>query len=380
MKKPFWGVFAFITALLIITAIYSNSRIKRDVPILLVKKDINASSDIVQAEILSYEEICEGIIYDINNSNDKILVALAMQTDPQTGLSSDKQYMSTNLYDVKTSQMKLFNFDLTDHVSACFDENMLGVYYLSMDKNQDRAIMYTTIDNNKTKIIAGKEEKITTGIIRAGKYVIYGTNDGKIKIADSKDYKKIIYEMGDKYTVKKIRYFVKSQICIVQAENKNNNQNPLFMIDTANGDMRLIDINVIDFDTDENGYSVVYITKIGQDENQIYLYDITSNARKFEKSGLIENVFFNKSGDAIAYIEKTKTEATVFNIGLIIKNGKKNIRIISDIKLSNKKLVFVDDYIIYFSEMTSKTAELNTTPIHEYKIKKIVFSLLDEIK
>jgi hypothetical protein len=283
--------------------------------------------------------------------------------------------MSTNLFDENTSQMSIFNFDLTDHVSVCFDSTLSGAYYISSDANQHRKLMYTTIDNNKTITVASEDENITTGIVKAGSYVVYGTSDGKIKLANADGYKKLLYKLDDKYTIKKVRYFVKSQICIVQAENTNNEQNPLYMIDIASGDIRVIDIDIEDFDTNEDSYSVVYISQI-TDNKQIYLYDISSDTRQLEKVGeLIENVFFNYQGDKIVYVERTKEGATSFNIGLIIKNGLNNIRLISDVKLANRKIIFDNDNTIYYSEIRSTSEDDAKTVTTEYEILKCTFSL-----
>ncbi|NMC56817.1 MAG: hypothetical protein GYA50_06325 [Eubacteriaceae bacterium] len=373
MKKTILGVLAVIAILSAVGILYSNSYIRRDVPV-LVDKDNDVTQNVTQANISSYDDVCDGIIYDINDDNDKFLVTLPIQTDIQTGLQADKSYMSVNLFNSKTSQMRLFNFDLTDHVSACFDKDIGGVFYISSDKNQNRKLLYTTIDGSKTKTIAGKEEYISTGVVRSGDYVIYGTSDGKIKLADKDGNKKILYEMDDRFTIKKVRYFSKSQLCIVQAENKSNSQTPLFMIDTAAGDIKVIDNNVEDFDANESSYSIVYISKL-EDENQVYLYDIFNAARKFEKSGLMENVFFNDAGDMIAYIERVKKEATAFNIGLIEKNGVNNIRIISDVKLSNKKIIFKGENTIYYSELVNLSDKTNSVTNIEYKVEKCVFSL-----
>lgn len=373
MKKIIIGVLAVIAILSTVGILYSNSYIRRDVPV-LVDKDNDVTQSMTQADISSYDEICDGIMYDINDKNDKFLVTLPIQTDIQTGIQADKEYMSVNLFDSKTSQMRLFNFDLTDHVSACFDKDLKGAYYISSDKNQNRKLLYTTIDGSKTKTIASKDEYITTGVTRIGDYVIYGTSDGKIKLADSEGNKRILFEMDDKFIIKKVRYFSKSQFCIVQAENKSNSQAPLFMIDTASGDIKVIDNNVEDFDANEESYCIVYISKL-EEENQVYLYDIFNAARKFEKSGLIENVFFNDGGDIIAYIERVKKEATIFNIGLIEKNGANNIRIISDVKLSNKKIIFKGENTIYYSELVNSTDKTNSVTNIDYKVEKCVFSL-----
>lgn len=373
MKKTIIGVLAVIVILSSVGILYSNSYIRRDVPV-LVDKDNDVTQNMTQTNILSYDEVCDGMIYDINDDNDKFLVTLPTLTDIQTGLQADKEYMSVNLFNTKTSQMRPFNFDLTDHVSACFDKDISGVYYISSDKNQNRTLLYTTIDGSKTKTIAGKEEYISTGVVRAGDDVVYGTSDGKIKIADKDGNKKILYELDDRFTIKKVRYFSKSQLCIIQAENKSNNQTPLFMIDTASGDIKVIDNNVEDFDANESSYSIAYISKL-EEENQVYLYDIFNAARKFEKSGLIENVFFNDRGTLIAYIERVKKEATIFNIGLIEKSGSNNIRIISDIKLSNKKIIFKGKDTIYYSELLNSSDKASSVTNIDYKVEKCVFSL-----
>lgn len=372
MKKTIVGVLLVIAILSSVGILYSNSYIRRDVPV-LVDKDNDVTQNMTQANISSYNEVCAGMIYDINEDSGKFLVTLPTQTDIQTGLQADKAYMSANLFNAKTLQMRPFNFDLTDHVSACFDKDISGVYYISSDKNQNRTLLYTTIDGSKTKTIAGKEENISTGVVKAGDYVIYGTSDGKIKLADKDGNKRILYEMDDRFVIKKVRYFYKSQLCIVQAENKSISQTPLFMIDTAAGDIKVIDNNVEDFDVNESSYSIVYISKL-EEANQVYLYDIFNASRKYEKSGLIENVFFNDSGSKIVYIERVKKEATIFNIGLIEKNGANNIRIISDVKLSNKKIIFKGKDTIYYSELVNSSDKNSVTNI-DYKVEKCVFSL-----
>lgn len=374
MKKVFSAITAVIIVLACVGILYSKSIIKRDVPILVEDSD-NVSENMEQANILSYNEVCQGLLYDINEDEGKYLVTIPMQGDIQAGIETGKEYMSTNLFDENTSQMSIFNFDLTDHVSVCFDSTLSGAYYISSDANQHRKLMYTTIDNNKTITVASEDENITTGIVKAGSYVVYGTSDGKIKLANADGYKKLLYKLDDKYTIKKVRYFVKSQICIVQAENTDNEQNPLYMIDIASGDIRVIDIDIEDFDTNEDSYSVVYISKI-TDNKQIYLYDISSDTRKLEKVGeLIENVFFNYQGDKIVYIERTKEGATSFNIGLIIKNGLNNIRLISDVKLANRKIIFDNDNTIYYSEIRSTSEDDAKTATTEYEILKCTFSL-----
>lgn len=374
MKKVFSAITAVIIVLACVGILYSKSIIKRDVPILVEDSD-NVSENMEQANILSYNEVCQGLLYDINEDEGKYLVTIPMQGDIQAGIETGKEYMSTNLFDENTSQMSIFNFDLTDHVSVCFDSTLSGAYYISSDANQHRKLMYTTIDNNKTITVASEDENITTGIVKAGSYVVYGTSDGKIKLANADGYKKLLYKLDDKYTIKKVRYFVKSQICIVQAENTNNEQNPLYMIDIASGDIRVIDIDIEDFDTNEDSYSVVYISQI-TDNKQIYLYDISSDTRQLEKVGeLIENVFFNYQGDKIVYVERTKEGATSFNIGLIIKNGLNNIRLISDVKLANRKIIFDNDNTIYYSEIRSTSEDDAKTVTTEYEILKCTFSL-----
>lgn len=374
MKKVFSTITVVIIVLTCVGILYSKSVIKRDVPVLVEDSD-SVSENMEQANILSYNEVCQGLLYDINEDEGKYLVTIPMQGDIQAGIETGKEYMSTNLFDENTSQMSSFNFDLTDHVSACFDSTLSGAYYISSDANQHRKLMYTTIDNNKTITVANEDENITTGIVKAGSYVVYGTSDGKIKLANADGYKKLLYKLDDKYTIKKVRYFVKSQICIVQAENTNNEQNPLYMIDIASGDIRVIDINIEDFDTNEDSYSVVYISKI-TDNKQIYLYDISSDTRQLEKVGeLIENVFFNYQGDKIVYVERTKEGATSFNIGLIIKNGLNNIRLISDVKLANRKIIFDNDNTIYYSEIRSTSEDDAKTVTTEYEILKCTFSL-----
>jgi hypothetical protein len=368
------AIAGIIAVLICVGILYSKSVIKRDVPI-LVEDDNNVSENMIQANIVSYSEVCKGILYDINEDDAKYLVTIPMQSDLQTGIETGKEYMSTNLFDENTSQISIFNFDLTDHVSTCFDSVMAGAYYISSDANQHRKLMYTTIDNTKTITIASEDENISTGIVRAGSYVVYGTSDGKIKLSNIDGYKKLLYKLDDKYIIKKVRYFIGSQICIVQAENTDNEQNPLYMIDTASGDIRVIDINVEDFDANEESYSVVYISKI-TDNNQIYLYDISSDTRQLEKSGtLIENVFFNDQGDKIIYIERTKEEATSFNVGLVIKNGLNNIRLISDVKLANRKIILDNANTIYYSEIRSTTEENSKTVNTEYSVLKCTFSL-----
>jgi len=374
MKKVLITITSIIVVLVCVGILYSKSVIKRDVPILIEDED-NISENMIQANIVSYNQVCEEILYDLNEDEGKFLVTIPMQSDIQTGIETGKEYMSTNLFDEDTSQMSIFNFDLTDHVSACFDSAMAGAYYINSDANQHRKLMYTTIDNNKTITVASEDENITTGIVKTGNYVVYGTSDGNIKLANADGYKKLLYKLDDKYTIKKVRYFVRSQICVVQAENTDNEQNPLYMIDTANGDIRVIDINVEDFDTNEDSYSVVYISKI-TDNNQIYLYDISSDTRQLEKSGeLIENVFFNDQGDKVIYIERTKEGATSFNIGLIIKNGLNNIRLISDVKLANRKIILNNDNTVYYSEIRSTTEDNSKTVSTEYSVLKCIFSL-----
>lgn len=379
MRKYIVAISFVVVLIFVLGVLHTKFYIKRDVPILVERTQVATTTSIIQADILSYTEACPGIIYDIEGQTGNCLVTLPMQSDVQAGIDAGKKYMSVNLYNAATKQMRVFNFDLTNHISACFAQDMAGVYYISYISNettQRREVMYTTIDNSKTVTVSSADEKVSTGINRAGDNVVYGTSDGKILLANANTEKKQIFAMDERFSIKKVRFFANAQLCIILAENQKTKQSPLYVVDVKNENMKIIDTNARDFDANEKNEAVIYIAKT-TDGDQVYLYDIYENRKTYLKSGLVENVFFDESGNKAAYLERAKEEASTFHIGLIdLSSGITNIRLVSDIRLSNRKIVWSGENRILFSEHGTLTAAKESANENsDYIVKKCEFSL-----
>lgn len=375
MRKYFAAILAVALVVVALSIAYTKLYIKRDVPILVERTQVATSTAIVQADIVSYEAVCSGIIYDIDQNSGNYLVTLPMQSDIQTGIDAGKKYMSVNLYNASTKQTSVFNFDLTNHISACFAEDATGVYYISSDARQRKELMYTTIDNSKTISIAGGDEKISTGICRVGENIVYGTQDGKIVLANAAGEKKELFALNEQTAIKKVCFFPTSQWAIVLVENQKTKQTPLYVIDITNKNMKNIDLNAEDFDANEENALIVYITK-SESGNQIYSYDIRKNRKTYLKSGLVENVVLSPSGEKVAYFERTKDGASTVHIGLVdLTNGIANIRLVTDVRLSNRKIVWSGENIILFSEHRSLTTKSETGESLEYVVQKCEYML-----
>lgn len=370
MRKYFAAILAVAVVVIVLSITYTKLYIKRDVPILVERTQVATSTAIVQADIVSYETVCPGIIYDIDQNSGNYLLTLPMQSDIQTGIDAGKKYMSVNLYNASTKQTSVFNFDLTNHISACFAKDATGVYYISSDARQRKELMYTTIDNSKTISIAGGDEKISTSICRAGESIVYGTQDGKIILVNAAGEKKELFALNEPIAIKKVCFFPTSQWAIVLTENQKTKQTPLYVIDITNKNMKNIDLNVEDFDANEEKALIAYITK-AESGSQIYSYDIRKNRKTYLKSGLVENVFFSPSGEKAAYFERTKDGASTVHIGLVdLTSGIANIRLVSDVRLGNRKIVWSGENTILFSEHRSLTTKSEIGESLEYVVQK----------
>ncbi len=382
MKKYFSVILIVVALAAVLSTVHTKLYIKRDIPILVERTQIATSTSIDQANIVSYEQVCPGIIYDVDQTSGNYLVTLPMQSDIQTGIDAGKKYMSVNLYNVSTKQTSVFNFDLTNHISACFAKDMAGVFYVSSDARQRRELMYTTIDNSKTVSIAGADDKISTEISRAGEETIYGTQDGKIVLANAAGEKRIIFDLGERLSVKKVCFFPQSQLVVCLSENQKTKQTPLHVIDITNKKMKTIDSTTEDFDANEETATIVYITK-AEGGSQIYSYNIHQNRKTYLKSGLVENVFFSPSGNKAVYIERAKDGASTIHLGLVdLKNGIANIRLVSDIRLSSRKVVWSGEDTILFSEQRNLATKPETGETFEYVVQKCEYrvELTDEQK
>lgn len=369
MKK---NSFLFIIALLLLFSLSACNCVLIEKDSVTQYKPINqAQEEDVKVQILSYTGICNGIIYDYIEDYSRIIFA-------QNTSSDENEVLNLFNYNTETKKDEAYIADIKDNIDAKYDSVSNGIYYVEYNKNTNTSrIMWTDLNNKITTGITDliNSQDLCWYLTKDGN-VLYAAGDGRIYFADKNGVYNI-YNISSNVTIKKIGYLPKDKNVVFLSHDTQTNSNILYRMSLAEDKKTLIpmELNITDFETDENNDKIAYIKTNSTGLPILYSYDFNTGIKHQIYKGNIQKISLSPNGKYCAIITNPTDSLPIISLWLLSTDNDfkpsqlvVNINPIGNINWSKTK----ND--IYFS-VTEENNEKN-----EYSIMKLNFRLKNDVK
>lgn len=337
----------FITLTLFLFSGCQNLFIPTNVPVILHNNQILSEPSPQQITIQSYTMIASGIVQDITNSGNNLIL-----------LNSGSTY-NINTYNTETMQTTSFSNSDKIVLNALYDTFDTGMYYTekltdTATGNTDSQILWSDINKNITRVISLPEENVSQyfGIGDLGQ-VVYANNNNQIILADNESNRQV-YNLLNNYNIINIDYIgtEKGFVFIAtdpQDEEKTNLYYAKIKDDSAELTATLISENVSSFDINDLTNQVLFIKNNG-DSNTIRAWQTNILNPTSIASGNYNSARFTPNGERIIFTQFTpNSDSHTESIWIMDANGKNALQLTAPLNINSQIICHPYQSILFFS-------------------------------
>ncbi|AFA48065.1 TolB-like translocation protein [Acetobacterium woodii] len=337
----------FITLTLFLFSGCQNLFIPANVPVILHNNQVLSEPSPQQITIQSYTMITSGIVQDITNSGNNLIL-----------LNSGSTY---NIDTYNTETMQTTSFSNSDKIvlNALYDTFDTGMYYTEKltdpaTGNTDSQILWSDINKNITRVISLPEENVSPyfGIGDLGQ-VVYANNNNQIVLADNESNRQV-YNLLNNYNVINIDYIGTERGFVFiatdpQDEEKTNLYYAKIKDDSAELTASLISENVSSFNINDLTNQVLFIKNNGDSKTirtwQTNILNATNIA-----SGNYDSAQFTPNGERIIFTQSTSnSDSHTESIWIMDANGKNVLQLTAPLNINSQIICHPYQSILFFS-------------------------------
>jgi len=354
-------VFCFVLLSLFITSGCQNLFIPVNVPVVLRNNPTSNDPLPQQVSIQSYTMIAPGIVQDITNSGNNLI------------LFTFGTFYNIDTYTIETMQLSSFVNSDKRPLSAFYDTFDTGIYYAEklvdpLTGSIDTQIVWSDVNKNTTRIISLPEENVIQrfGIGDSGQ-VVYANNTSQIVKADSEGNRQI-YKLLNNYNILAVDYINKEKVVVFMATDPQNEERTNLYyakLDDASSELSstLIADNVSSFDINDLNNQVVFV-KNGGDSQTIRTWDTNATNSSSIADGSFGSVRFTPNGERIVFTQTTpNSDAQSKSIWIMDTSGKNPLQLTAPLSLNSEIICHPYKSMLFFSVEKSSNS-INSTDDH----------------
>ena len=350
--------FVFVVTTAIVTSGCQNVFIPSNRPVVIKEAVSSALRSTHQISIQSCNEIASGVVQDISNSGNNIIV-----------LNSGTTF-TIDLLNTDTRQLSAFINSDKKELSALYDTHDTGIYYIQKvvepaSENVNSQLLWTDINKNITRIISTPEENVNQFFaINESGQVVYVNNSNELILADSGGNRTVYQPIRD-YSILSVDYIEDAKGFVFMAydpakEEKTN----LYYAKIEDGSLELspslVVENVINFDINKVTNQVVFI-KNSSEYQTIGTWKTDDTKTTTIATGNFGTANFTPNGENIFYSQYSANyDSQSQSIWMMNANGDNPLQVTAPLNLNSQLICHPNKSILYFS--VEKNAEsANTT-------------------
>lgn len=359
----------FILATLFISSGCQNLFVPSNVPVVLRNDAALNESASNHINIQSYTLVSSGIVQDITNSGNNMIL-----------FNSGETY---NIDIFNTDAMQLSSFVNSDKMvsSALYDTFDAGIYYAEklidpLTGNVDSQIIWSDINKDTTRVISLPEENVTQyfGIGDSGQ-VVYANNNNQIVLANSEGNRQV-YDVLNNYNILAIDYIYDEKgFVFIATDPQNEEQTNLYYAkindDTTKLTSALIADNVESFSLNDLTNQVVFIENNGKSQALRTWNTHTLNSTAIA-NGNYGSARFTPNGDRIVFTQSTpNSDSQAESIWIVDANGQNPLQLTAPLNINSQIICHPYKSELFFSveknsDSLSPTEE--RTPSQTYQL------------
>lgn len=340
-------LFCFIVLTLLMSSGCQNIFIPTNVPVILRNDSVMNESSSKQISIQSYTMVSPGVVQDITNSGNNIILFTSSTTYNIDTYNTDAQQLSSF---VNSDKLVL---------SALYDSFDTGIYYAEklidpLTGNEDSQIIWSDINKNTTRVISLPEENVTQnfGIGDAGQ-VVYANNNNQIVLANSEGNRQV-YDVLNNYNILAVDYiFDEKALVFIATDPQNEERANLYYAqikdDTTDLSASLIAENVSGFDINDLTNQVVFVKNNG-DSQTIRTWKTSASNSTGIVTGNYGSARFTPNGDRIVFTQSTpNSDSQLESIWIVDTDGKNPQQLTAPLNLSSQIICHPYKSELFFS-------------------------------
>jgi hypothetical protein len=367
---------AFVLSLLLVILIFSgcqNIFIPANVPVVLRGVSGSGQTFPNQVNIRSYGVVAPGIVQDITNSGNNIILFTAGSTyDIDTYNTDTFQYSSLVNSDKRQTNARYDSFDS-------------GIYYVvelidPLTNNVGSQILWTDINQSITRIISLPEENVIKyfGIGESGQ-VVYANNNNQIILSDNEGNRQIYTDFNN-YSILAVDYIKDEKGFVFLAfDPRNEEQTNLYYAalkdDNRELNPRLIAENVTDFDVNKITNQVVFI-KNGSDGKTIRTWNTKSQESNLIATGNYQSASFTPAGDRVVFTQSgLNHDNESESIWIMNSDGKSPMKLTAPLDLSSQIICHPYKNILFFSVEKRSNSIDSKNDFNQSQIYQLIYEI-----
>ncbi len=360
MLKPNRLLPFFLLVTLFLMTGCQNILIPTNVPIVIDENPNSELSSPLEATILSYDAVSNGIVQDISYSGSQLIVLNA-------GDATSPYLIST----LDTTNFILTPFINSDkrQSSAIYDSFDTGIYYIeeTNDINTNTIgsqLAWSDLNKNTTRIISSSEENVLAkfGTAESGK-VAYANNRNELVLADNQGQQRV-FTNTKSYSLLKLAYLKNEPGFVFIATNTTDEEktNLYFASLPKEGNQLspiLIAENTIYFSINDLSNQVIFV-KNNLDSQTIETWQLGDIRPTTLATGSFGSAQYTPDAKNIIYTQLSAPNSNLKNQSIWIMNaeGKDPVQLTAPIKLNSPIVCHPFKSTFFFSiERRSDTVE-----------------------
>jgi len=341
-------LFCFILLTLFTASGCQNLFIPINVPVVLRNNPALNNPLPQQISIQSYTMVSPGIVQDITNNGNNIILFTFGNT--------------YNIDTYNTETMLLSSFINSDKriLSALYDSFDTGIYYAEklvdpITGSVGSQIIWSDVNKNTTRVISLPEENVIQhfGIGDSGQ-VVYANNNNQIVMADSEGNRHV-YDILNNYNILAVDYINNNEKNLVfiatdpQSEERTNLYYAKIEDDSAELSATLIAENVSNFDINDITNQLVFIKNSGDFQTIRTWSSSTTNSIGIA-TGNYESAQFTPNGERIIFTQTTpNSDSRMKSLWIMDVNGKNPLQLTAPLNINSEIICHPYKSMLFFS-------------------------------
>ncbi len=345
LNKVIFVCFIFVT--LFLGSGCQNLFIPTNVPVVLQNTPVSSNPSPQQISIQSYTMTSPGVVQDITNSGNSLILFTFGTT------------YNIDIYNSETMQLSSFVNSDKKALSALYDTFDTGIYYIEklvdpLTGSVGSQIIWSDVNKNTTRVISLPEENIIQhfGIGDSGQ-VIYANNNNQIIIADS-DGNRQVYNLLNNYNILAVNYLSQQHSVVFIATDPHNEERTNLYYTKINDQTNelsatLITENVTSFDVNNLTNQVVFVKNSG-DSQTIRTWDTAASSSSAIATGNFRSARFTPNGEHIVLTQTTpNSDSLAKSIWIMDANGKNPLQLTAPLNINSEIICHPYKSVLFFS-------------------------------
>jgi len=317
------------------------------VPVVLRNELISNNPSPQQISIQSYTMASPGIVQDITNSGNNLILFTFGTT------------YNIDTYNTETKQLTSFVNSDKKALSALYDTFDTGIYYAEklvdpMTGSVGSQIIWSDVNKNTTRVISLPEENVIQhfGIGDSGQ-VVYANNNNQIVLSDNEGNRQV-YNVLNNYNILAVDYINKEKgFVFIATDPQNEERTNLYYTEIKDESTELssnlIAENVSSFDINDLTNQVVFIKDSG-DSQTIRSWTTNATSTSGIATGNYQSARFTPNGERIVFTQSTpKADTQAQSIWIMDVDGKNSLQLTAPLNINSEIICHPYKSVLFFS-------------------------------